>query len=209
MLQEQDEREKQKEIKPELPQETDTKWETGRPNPVDQSTSVVDQSTSLPVDHTTSRPIEQTYRSRTERIKIGVRLPAHKVEKYKLWCFINKVDLQAAIEKGMDYVTGLPGDQTTAINDLIDLDDTLNDDISIFYQKWTRNKFTDKDKKTLEEIQHLAPHVIKSGIVISVVRSKNKINSLKYCVGAIEESATTGVGPEYLEYLVRQVKGKM
>jgi hypothetical protein len=202
MLQEQDKKEKEQ-------QEKQENWETGRPKVVDQETSVVDQSTGGLVDQTTSRPVEQTYPSRKERIKIGVRLPAHKVEKYKLWCFVNKVDLQDAIEKGMDWVTGGLVDQSTAINDLDDKDDLLNDDALIFYQRWTKNKITEKDKQALDEVKHLAPHVIKAGILMSIVRSKQKINSFRYCLGAIEEVAESDPSPEYFTYLLSQMKRKM
>lgn len=188
-------------------------WETSRPKTVDQSPSLGDWSTGRPVaqtiDSPTDRQPEHTYPSRRDRIKIGVRLPAHKVEKYKLWCFVNKVDLQDAIEKGMDWVTGGLVDQSPTINDLTDINDSLNEDVISFYAKWTRNKPTDKDKQTLKEIEHLAPHVIKAGILASVIRSKNKINSLKYCVGAIQEVAETNPSAEYLKYMLEAMKHKM
>jgi hypothetical protein len=188
-------------------------WETSRPKTVDQSPTSGDRSSGRPVNQTTGRPVEKqsehSYPSRRERLKIGVRLPAHKVEKYKLWCFVNKVDLQDAIEKGMDWVTGGLVDQSPSINNLIDIDDNLNNDVISFYEKWTRNKATEKDRKTYSEIQHLAPHVIKSGILVSVIRAKNKINSLKYCVGAIEEAAETNPSEDYLKYLLEAMKHKM
>lgn len=182
-------------------QEQDEKWSTSRPEVVDQTTTVVDQ--------TTSRPVDQNYKSRTERTKIGVRLPAHKVEKYKLWCFVNKVSLQDAIEKGMDWVTGRPDDQTTTINDLDDLDDIKTDDALIFYRRWTKNQLTDKDREAYEEVRHLAPHVIKSGILVSVVRSKSKIRSFRYCLGAILETAESNPSESYFEYLLEQLRHKM
>ncbi|MCA1607674.1 MAG: hypothetical protein LC775_19905, partial [Acidobacteria bacterium] len=83
----------------ESPPKVPSDWSPSRPKTVDQTTVLVDQSTSEKTldDQTTSRPVdqstsEQQYPSRRNKLKIGIRLPAHKVERYRLWCFINKVD---------------------------------------------------------------------------------------------------------------------
>jgi hypothetical protein len=211
MLQEQDEKEKQKDVsKPEKPVEKPPlQWEPSPPKPDDQLPSMGYQVTGNPVTQSPSYPVENNYPSRRERVKMSGRIPAHKAEKYKLWCFINKVDFQDAMERGLDWVTGNPGDRLPAINDLNDIDDTLNEDVINFYEVWTKNKATEKDRKAYEEVSHLAPHIIRTGILISVVRAKNKINSFRYCIGAIEEAAATNAGPEYMGYLLNQIRQKM
>jgi exonuclease VII large subunit len=208
MLQEQEAKERvaEREIQRAEPPQN---W-TARQPEVDNQTARVDNQTA---NNITGQPElfqkEKCYPSRRNRTQITVRLPSQKVEKYKLWCFVNKVDLQEAIERGLDFVTGQP-DSQTATYQFDDTDDALIDDESSsildFYAKWTRNKPTKKDKEAVAEIAHLSAHVIKCGVLLSLQRAKGRINSFRYCIGAIEETAESGAGAEYLHYLAGQLK---
>ena len=48
---------------------------------------------------------ETLFRSRKDRRLKGIRISAEKLEKYELWCMINKVSFQDAVEKALDWLT--------------------------------------------------------------------------------------------------------
>lgn len=185
---------------------------------VNQLTSVANQSTNNDslANQSTSQPVNQSpnelvYPSRKHKLLMGVRLPSQKVERYKIWCFLNKTNMQDAVEQAMDWLTSQPVNQLTTYQ-FDDSDDTLiNDETSSvidFYAKWTHNKVTEKDKQASQEVSHLAPEVIKAGILLSVQRAKGKINSFRYCLGAIEEAAESGMGAQadYMKYLMSKLE---
>lgn len=180
---------------------------TARQPELDSQTARLDsQPTGQPDSQTASVDNENRYPSRRNRTQITARLPAQKVEKYKLWCFMNRVDLQDAIERGMDWLTGQLDSQSSTYQ-FDDIDDTsIDEGIINFYERWTRNKATVKDKAAHAEVQHLAPHIIKCGILLSLQRAKGRINSFRYCHGAINEMAESGSGEDYLKYMIDKIK---
>lgn len=145
------------------------------------------------------------YPSRRQRKTVTIRLPVHKLEQYKMWCFFNKVDLQLAVERGLDIVTGKPQSQQAPI-DMIDFDEGSDNDgtssILSFYSKWTGNKPTQPDREVALTLLSLPLVAVQQGVLLSVLRAKKRINSLKYCLGAIEESAEAGSGENYVKYLI-------
>jgi hypothetical protein len=155
--------------------------------------------------------VEKQYHSRRTRKYKGVRLPVQKLAQWEIWCALNKVDFQELVERGIDtylgqldnQTTGQPGNRATTIR-LDDLEDSLKDDAIIFYQKWSGNRATEKDRQAYKEVAHLNANVIKAGILTSIMRAKQKINSFRYCIGAIQEIAEAGIGSEneYLRYLM-------
>jgi hypothetical protein len=168
--------------------------ETGQPvnqNLDNQLTSAVNQSSSQLVNQSSSHPdnqltSENLYRSRRERKLKGLRLPVQKLEKWELWCFMNKVDFQDAVEKAMDWLTSQPVNHV--LND--DLDEAKEtDEIIVFYRKWTGNKIKPKDRASREEVKRFSDDICKIGILTAILRAKSKINSLGYCVPVIEEVA--------------------
>jgi ElaB/YqjD/DUF883 family membrane-anchored ribosome-binding protein len=173
------------------PEETQ---DTGQPvnqNSVNQLTSEVNQLASQLVNQLASQPDNQltnenSYRSRRERKLKGLRLPIQKLEKYELWCFMNKVDFQDAVEKAMDWLTSQPVNHV--LNDDLD-EDKETDEIIVFYRKWTGNKIKPKDRASREEVKRFSDDVCKIGILTAILRAKSKINSLGYCVPVIEEVA--------------------
>lgn len=90
-----------------------------------------------------------------------------------------------------------------------DADETLS-----FFEKWTKRKASKKDRETLADLQSSgkSANLIKIGILISVERSKSPINSLAYCVGAIEESADkmpdSKTHESYLFYLTNKLNAE-
>lgn len=188
-------------------------WSTGQPEPANQSTTGANQSTGQPVNQLTTESVEQHYPSRKNRTLLGVRLPTHKLEKYKLYAHLTKEDLQDLVEYGLDWATGQlanqstgqPANQSTANHDMM-TDEVLKDDVAIFYQKVTGNRWRKEDQDALKEVSQFAPHIIKAGIALSKMRAKVKINSFKYCHGAIHEAAQGNASEDYLQYLVWKLK---
>lgn len=172
---------------------------------VNQLTSEVNQLAGQLVNQSTSQPvsqlaIEKKYPSRRQRKLKGVRLPVQKLEKWELWCFLNKVEFQDAVEQALDWLTSQPVNHVL-IDDFEDVG--TNDDVLIFYHKWTGNKIFPGDKEARETVRKFSDDVCKIGIAISIYRAKTKINSFKYCIGAIEETSGTPIenNTSYLKYL--------
>jgi hypothetical protein len=213
---------------------------TGQPvnqNSVNQLTSVVNQSVPAMVNQSEEKMVnqlasgtttlvnqlasERIFRSRRERKLKGLRLPKQKLEKWELWCFINKYDFQDAVEMAMDWLTSQPVASLTGQLDnhiLIDAidDNKETDEIIIFYQKWTGNKIKPKDRAAREEVKRFSDDICKIGILTAISRAKTKINSFAYCVPVIEdiaeEAGAIDSKGEYLKHLERFIlsarKGK-
>jgi hypothetical protein len=213
---------------------------TGQPvnqNSVNQLTSVVNQSVPAVVNQSEEKMVnqlasettalvnqltsERIFRSRRERKLKGLRLPKQKLEKWELWCFINKYDFQDAVEMAMDWLTSQPAatlngqlDNHILIDDFDE--DKESDEIIIFYRKWTGNNIRPKDRKAREEVKRFSDDICKIGILTAISRTKTKINSFAYCVPVIEdiaeEAGAIDSKGEYLKHLERFIlsarKGK-
>jgi hypothetical protein len=193
----------------------------GRPDVqnLDAQTSTLDVQTPEQLDVQTPEqldvqtPSEKFYPSRKHKKRKTIRLPSQKVEKYELWCFMNKIDFQDAVERAMDYFIGRP-DVHILIDDFEE--DKEIDEIIIFYQKWTGNKIKPKDRTVREEVKRFSDDICKIGILTAISRAKNKINSFAYCVPVIEDIAEEAGAieskGEYLKHLEKFIlnarKGK-
>lgn len=131
-------------------------------------------------------PTEEIYPSRKHRKRKSLRLPAQKVEKYELFCFMNKIDFQDLVEKALDNFIGRP-DAHILINDLDEEKET--DEVLIFYRNWTRNKIKPKDRITREDVRKYSPEICKIGILTALQRATNRVNSFLYCATVIEDIA--------------------
>jgi hypothetical protein len=190
--------------------------ETGRPDAqtVDVQTSNVDVQSPKTIDVQSPKTIdaqtsiEKFYPSRKHKKRKTIRLPSQKVEKYELWCFMNKIDFQDAVERAMDYFIGRP-DAHILINDIDE--DKETDEIIIFYRKWTGNKIKPKDRTAREEVKRFSDDICKIGILTAISRTKNKINSFAYCVPVIEDVAEEAGAIEskgdYLKHLETFILG--
>ena len=180
---------------------------------LDSQTSIVDsQLPSYPATQQnkipdSQLPSEKTFPSRRLRRQKTCRLPIQKLEKWELWCYLNKIDFQDAVERALDLLTGQPVTHIL-IDDLEDIGTT--DDVLIFYHRWTGNKISQKDKDARETVRKFDDGICKIGIAISIYRTKTKINSFRYCIGAIEETAQTPIenNQTYLKYLETAILGK-
>lgn len=194
-----------------LPEKTvEIKENFGQPvnqNPVNQLTTMDNQTKDLVVNQKenemdnqlASKPVNQltsenSFRTRRERKLKGLRLPKQKLEKWELWCFVNKYDFQDAVEIAMDWLTSQPNHLLTSQLDnhvlIDDIDDNKETDESlIFYQKWTGNKIKPKDRLARESVRKFSNDIIKIGIMTAISRTKTKINSFAYCIPVIEEVA--------------------
>jgi hypothetical protein len=198
-----------------------TELDNQKPEKLDNWITSVDNQKSLGLDNQKSlgldnqsqhllqqrKDIESTYQSRKARKQKGVRLPVQKLNKWELWCKINKIDFQDAIEIAMDWITS---EKNTGYLDnhilIDDIDDKVDDEILEFYKNWTGNKISSKDRIARNSVIRLSDSICKIGILVAIDRSKTKINSFAYCVQVIEqmneELRAQNVKPEgYLEYL--------
>lgn len=210
---------------PDLNQKT---LETGRPEvkldaqKLDAQTPSVDAQVKLDAQKKLDAQDEGNYPSRIERGRLALRLPNHKLEQYKIWCFINKISIQDAIEKAMDllldaqenlgvWTSGRPVDHDLDPISEDPIDDKLSS-IMEFYSKWTSNKVKEGDKEAYKDVANLDEKIIQVGILLTVVRAKNRIGSFKYCIGAIEEASKQKIGnpDSYIKYLLDKIsKGKI
>jgi hypothetical protein len=206
---------------PSIEKEPEIKVSAGRPDvqTIDAQTSTMDVWASKNVDVQTPKNVdvqtssEKSYPSRKHRKRKTIRLPFQKVEKYEIWCFMNKIDFQDAVEKAMDYFIGRP-DAHVLIDDFDE--DKETDEVIIFYQKWTGNKIKPKDRAAREEVKRFSEEICKIGILTAISRAKTKINSFAYCVPVIEDIAEEAGAIEskgdYLKHLERFImsikKGK-
>jgi hypothetical protein len=206
---------------PSIKKESEIKVSAGRPDvqTIDAQTPSVDVQTPKITDVQTPKitdvqtSSEKSYPSRKHRKRKTIRLPFQKVEKYELWCFMNKLDFQDAVEKAMDYFIGRP-DAHVLIDDFDE--DKETDEVIIFYRKWTGNKIKPKDRAAREEVGRFSDDICKIGILTAMSRAKSKINSFAYCVPVIEDIAEDAAvidgKEEYLKHLEKFIlsakKGK-
>jgi hypothetical protein len=175
-----------------------------------QQEEAVNQLTNKNIEVVNQLTVEKKFRSRRERKLKGLRLPKQKLEKWELWCFVNKFDFQEAVELAMDWLTGQPvASLTGQLDNHVLIDDVdankETDEIIIFYQKWTGNNIKSKDRKAREEVRRFSDDVCKIGILTAISRAKAKINSFAYCVPVIEdiaeEAGAIDIKGEYLKHL--------
>jgi len=202
----------------------------GQPELVNRLTSPVNQLTSEslvnqpPAVVNQSASDESNYPSRKERKLLGLRLPKEKLEQYRLWCLINRIDLQDAVEKAMDWLTNQPAvNQLEVVNqsaeshhDHDDHDDNSHDDditiISLFEQIVETKYKRERDRPALAKIRGHNLEVVEAGFTIARLRAKAKINSMSYCLPVIDEVVKAGIsgGAGYLKYLrakLQEAKG--
>lgn len=80
-------------------------------------------------------------------------------------------------------------------------------EILSLYTRATRNQPRESDRLFLDSLRHLPVQLIKAGVALSAIRAGEagtKINSLRYCQGAIEELSAPEVLPSYLEYVLNK-----
>jgi len=82
------------------------------------------------------------------------------------------------------------------------------EELLAYYSKWTDNPVRESDWQTMRLALSYTPAAIKAGILMSILRTKTKVNSFKYCLGAIEEVAKAGIvgSADHVRYLEMKVE---
>jgi hypothetical protein len=70
-----------------------------------------------------------------------------------------------------------------------------------FYAKTTGNQVKERDRDAYREVADLPLHSFRAGVMQSVLLCRTRVNSLKYCLGAIREAAEAGMSEEIVNYL--------
>jgi hypothetical protein len=159
------------------------------------------------LDAQASTEDETKYPSRVLRRKKTIRLPIQKLEKYESYCFFHKIDFQDAVERALDALTS----GRLGAHVLIDeKDEVKSDEVLIYYRKVTGNRVTKKDEEARAEAKGFSAEACKIGILTSILRAPVKINSFRYCLGAIEEVANSPIQDlsQYMAFLEQQLKGR-
>jgi hypothetical protein len=154
----------------------------------------------------TSKPYE-----RPNLEQLNTRLPRHFVEKIKLFAFTRRMPvaqlIQVALEDYIARASTVSGASTDSTTSTLLIDDKTDDDIINQYETLTAKKFTTGDRQTLAELrQKHHPDHIRVGILLSVLRTTKQINSLRYCTGAIAETAT--LSPQEAESYIAYLRKK-
>jgi hypothetical protein len=157
--------------------------------------------------------------SRPNLAQLNLKIPKSLAEKFKVWCYLNRRNQTQAFCDAIQLLMAGDGSGgttattataattntacgTTATTLLIDdFDD--DDGIISLYESLTGNHATAADRQILTDLHQQHPDHIRVGILLSVLRSKKRINSLRYCIGAIEEAAQMSPQQtrDYLGYL--------
>ena len=161
---------------------------------------------------------ETTFPSRRDRRLKGIRISAEKLEKYELWCMINKVSFQDAAEKALDWLTSGQPVNHVLIDDQDDdeekdlcksISSSVIEQISSFYCQWTRNSVSEEDRRAMKEIANIDLNVIKLGILIAIRRKAStpkktgRINSFRYFLNSIREVARSHLGKSVSERMLQ------
>jgi hypothetical protein len=77
-----------------------------------------------------------------------------------------------------------------------------------YYTKWTGNQVLERDWQAMRLALSYTPIAVKAGILMSILRTKTRVNSFKYCLGAIDEVAKAGIisSTDYVRYLELKVE---
>jgi hypothetical protein len=117
------------------------------------------------------------------------------------------MDFQDAVEKALDALTSGRLDAHILIDEK---DEKQSDEVLIYYRKVTGNRVTKKDEEARAEAKGFSTEACKIGILTSVLRAPVKINSFRYCLGAIEEVAAAPIHDvdHYVKFLESSLKKK-
>jgi len=185
---------------------------------VNHSAVVSHSSPSAKAQQVKSVRDESVFRSRKDRRLKGIRISAEKLEKYELWCVINKTSFQDAVERALDWLTSGQPVNHVLIDDQDD-DEQGNickstsssalEQMAAFYCQWTKNMITEEDHRAMREIADLDLNTVKLGILVAMCRkassrqASRKINSFRYFLGSIREVARSRMGKAVTERILR------
>jgi hypothetical protein len=183
----------------------------------DGGTTVVDSYHQSASRGTTEKSASRgTTWERPNLEQLNLKIKRQVAEKFKIWCSLNGISLARGFEKAVAILvdggtTGSTGSvvppTTTSLIDDLDDDDNI---IIAFYRELTGNKFTDSDKQALKEMRSsgMTSERIQMGIALSVYRTKKRINSFRYCCGAMNEAAEARIQmpKNYIAHVKSKIK---
>lgn len=144
---------------------------------------------------------------------VNTRINKQLKEQMELYRFVHKMTEREFLEEAI--ATKLQSPKTTKqqrIED--DTDEALNEEeILIFYHRWTGNRITEGDRRAFDEVSMYHPDVIKSGILTTIWNaaqspSVSRINSLRYCLEEVHRAAASPLkdSSTRLQYLVSKLR---
>ena len=82
------------------------------------------------------------------------------------------------------------------------------EDLLNYYSRWTGNPVRENDWQAIRLALSYTPAAIKAGILMSILRTKTRVNSFKYCLGAIDEVTKSGIvgSVDHVRYLEMKVE---
>jgi len=158
--------------------------------------------------------------------KVTVRIPNELQDALRFIGLSKGLSFQDAVLlaiHGLLASEGLPANGGLPANAICQSTDQMIDDVAgisassvkerpeellSYYAKWTDNPIRESDWKALRAVFGYSPTAIKAGILMSILRTKTKVNSFKYCLGAIEEVAKAGIvsSADHVRYLEMKVE---
>lgn len=152
---------------------------------------------------------------------LGVRIPLRQFEKFDFWCSSRRLEKQYVIEQAIAAILdgrlaidppvsqANPASPADWLASLM-INDEEGSNIISHYARVTGTEPRESDVAILPELQKFPIVAVKCGILMSVLRAKSRVNSLRYCLGAIEEAASGGVVDmnQYLQYLESKLRRK-
>lgn len=152
------------------------------------------------------------------RAMLSARIRLDLKEKFDQWCFLNRCDKQAAMERAIALLVGVDNvnnaDFVSRVSPLID-DDIDDVDIIIIseYETLTGRRFNDKDRQAYQEIRPYGTDAILAGMFLTVLQKKQPgpINSFRYFQPQIQTLVREGPPmaiKEYIQYLRSKLSRK-
>jgi hypothetical protein len=158
--------------------------------------------------------------------RLSIRLDKEKLERLHLIAMSRGITLQELIGGWADVFLadeGLtPARRLTPTRGWHQTDQMIDDvgatstssvlerpeELLTYYAKWTGNQVRENDWQAIRLALSYTPTAIKAGILMSILRTKTRVNSFKYCLGAIDEVAKAGIvsTADHVRYLEMKVE---
>lgn len=164
-------------------------------------------TTDTTATNSTSGTTEKWSRPNLEQLNLKIQRQIKA--KFEMWCLQNGMSMAQGFREMVERVTTSSGGTTDTTATALLIDDSSEiDDIVSLYRNLTGNKWTDADRQALSEIQGVPAMRIMVGVALSVARAKTRVNSFRYCHGAIAEAADSPVADvqQYLAYVKSKIR---
>jgi hypothetical protein len=204
----------------------------GNPSEVDGKTATLwltataGLTATQPLTATTGLTAKKKHPPSWQLSKVTLRLHRAKLDRLHLVAMSRGITLQDLLGGWVDAFLvdeGLTATPRLTASGGCRLTDQMIDDVGVtstssvlerpeellaYYAKWTGNQIRESDWQTIRLALSYTPTAIKAGILMSILRTKTKVNSFKYCLGAIDEVAKAGIvgTTDHVRYLEMKVE---